>query len=142
MSSTDIPARSASPVPRVAIGAVAAAILCIAVNTGVAALAKSWTGHGSQTGLMLIAYGPLTAIGVIAGTAGWASVRHYAAQPRAVLRVLVPAVVVVSLVPGVVLLFLGNGIGNVVGLWIMHIVVAVVTVAVLSRVLPLPDNAV
>lgn len=140
MSSTEIPARSTSQLPRVALGVVAAVIVCLAVNTGIAMLTKSWDTHGTQTGLILVAYGPLTAIGIIAGTAGWAGVRHYAAQPRAVLRILVPAVFVVSLIPGVVLLVVGNSVLNVVGLWVMHVVVTVVTVVVASRVLPLSEQ--
>lgn len=138
MTSTDIHVRAAAP--RVALGVLAAVAISLIANTGVALLTRSLVHDGTQTGLMPIAYGPLTAIGVLAGTAGWATVRRYAARPRAVLRVLVPAVVVVSLVPGIVLLAIGNSPVNVIGLWVMHLVVAVVTLLTVSRVLPLRDK--
>jgi hypothetical protein len=56
------------------------------------------------------------------------------------LRVLVPAVVAVSLVPGIVLLAIGASPLNVVGLWVMHLVVTIVTVTAAGLVLPLTDK--
>lgn len=137
MSSTDIPVPQVVPMPRLAVGVVLAIVVSIAVNTGIAFGARSLDPHGTQIGLALIAYGPLTALGVLAGSAGWAGVRRFATRPRAVLRVLVPVVVVLSFVPGVVLLAAGNSPLNVVGLWVMHLVVTAVTVTLAARVLPL-----
>jgi hypothetical protein len=136
MSST--PLRSSTP----ALGAtltVAAIVIAIIVNTGVALLAKALDSGGTHTGLILVAYGPLTTLGILAGTAGWATVRRYASRPRAVLRVLVPAVVAASFLPGVIQLAVGTNPVNVAALWVMHLVVAVVTVASASRVFPLAD---
>jgi hypothetical protein len=136
MSST--PLRSSTPALRATL-TVAAIVIAIVVNTGVALLAKAVDSGGTRTGLILVAYGPLTTLGILAGTAGWATVRHYAGRPRAVLRVLVPAVVAASFVPGVIQLTLGTSPVNVAALWVMHLVVAVVTVATASRVFPLAD---
>jgi hypothetical protein len=132
MSSTEVPVRAVAP-SRVALGVVIAIVVAVVVNTGIA------FATGTQTGLLPVAYGPLTAIGILAATGGWAVVRRRAARPRAVLRVLVPVVFLVSLVPGVVLLAVGNGAINVVGLWVMHVVVTVVTVTMLSRAMPVSD---
>jgi hypothetical protein len=139
MSSIDVPTRTLKPLSLVAFGLVAV-VIAIAVNAGIAYVTRSWDPNGTRIGLTLVAYGPMTALGVIAGTAGWAAVRQRASQPRAVLRVLVPAVVAVSFVPGIVLLVIGDSLLNVVGLWVMHLVVAVVTVTMASRVLPLTDD--
>lgn len=128
------------PMARVAVGTVAAIVVALVVNTGIAFGAAALDQGGTRIGLMPVAYGPLTALGVIAGTVGWALVRRNAARPRQLLRVLVPAVVAVSLVPGIVLLVLGNSPVNVVGLWVMHLVVTIVTVTTAARVLPLPGR--
>jgi hypothetical protein len=146
MSSTHVPTHSvpsvrpATSALRLALGIVLAIAIAIMVNTGVAWGARALSPGGSRTGLILVAYGPLTVLGVLAGTVGWLAVRRFAAQPRAVLRVLVPAVVVLSFVPGVIQLAAGTGPVDVVGLWVMHLVVAIVTVGTLLRVLPLPDK--
>jgi hypothetical protein len=123
------------------IGVVAAIVIAILVNTGIAVGTSALDPNGTKIGLMLVAYGPLTAIGVLAGTVGWAAIRRRAAHPRAVLRRLVPTVVGVSLIPGIVLLIVGETPVNVVGLWVMHLVVAIVTVTTLGWVLPLRDNS-
>lgn len=129
------------PTSRVIVAVATTVIVALIVDTGVALATKSLDSNGTRIGLMPVAYGPLTALGVIAGTVGWAVVRRRTTRPRAVLRVLVPAVVAVSLVPGGILLAVGDSPGNVGGLWVMHLVVAVLTVAMAGRVLPLPDNS-
>jgi hypothetical protein len=122
---------------RVVIGVVAAAIIAIAVNALVASGTSTLNPNGTQMGLVLTAFAPLTVIGVLAATIGWAAVRRYAANARAVLRVLVPVVLVLSFIPDFGLLFAGMADAvNLVGLLIMHVVVAVITVTALSRVLP------
>lgn len=138
MSSTAVPVRAVAP-SRVALGVVVAIVVAVVVNTGIAFATRSLDAHGTQIGLPPAAYGSLTAIGILAGTGGWVVVRRRAARPRAVLRLLVPVVFLVSLVPGVVLLAVGNSAINVVGLWVMHVVVTVVTVTMLSRALPVAD---
>lgn len=78
-------------------------------------------------------------IASVVGAVGWTIVRRRAANPRSLIRVLAPVVLVVSLVPDVLL-----GVGGaatwaaVGGLMVMHVVVAAITVAVFSRLLPLP----
>lgn len=136
--STHVHPQSDTSTVRVAIGVLAAAVVSIAVNTGVALGALALDPTGTRMGLDLIAYGPLTVIGVLAGTIGWAAVRRYAAHARSVLRVLVPVVVVLSFIPDIGLFASGNADAvNVGGLLVMHLVVAAVTVATVSRVLPL-----
>lgn len=136
--STHVHPQSDTSTVRVAVGILAAAVVSIAVNTGIAVGALALDPNGTRVGLDLVAYGPLTVIGVLAGTIGWAAVRRYAAHARSVLRVLVPVVVVLSFIPDIGLLASGNADAvNVVGLLLMHLVVAVVTVATVNRVLPL-----
>jgi hypothetical protein len=123
---------------RVALGLAAAAVVAIAVNTTVALGATALSSDGTRTGLNLPAYASLTVIGVLVGAIGWAAVRRYAANARAVLRVLVPTAVVLSFIPDIALLVTGAADAtNVAGLLVMHVVVAVVTVTAVSRVLPL-----
>ena len=123
---------------RVALGLVAAAVVAIAVNTGVALAALALDPNGTRTGLDVVAYAPLTVVGVLIGTIGWAAIRRYAAHARSVLRVVVPVVVVLTFIPDTVLLLTGAADGiNTVGLMVMHVVVAAATVAAVSRVLPL-----
>jgi len=138
--STHVHRRPATPTSRVALGVAVAVVISVIVNTGIAIGITSLAPDGTRTGLMPVAYGPATALGVLAGTAGWAAVRRYASRPRAVLRVLVPGVLALSFVPGIFLLTVGNGLVNVVGLWGMHLVVALVTVTMASRFLPLADK--
>lgn len=139
MNSTDAHIHPVPRLPFVALGVVSAIVIALIVNTGVAFGAEALE-QGTRTGLMPIAYGPLTALGVVAGTVGWAAVRRYATRPRAVLRVLVPVVVALSLVPGIVLLAIGTSPVNVIGLWVMHLVVTVATITIAIRVLPLADE--
>jgi hypothetical protein len=119
---------------------VLAIVVAIAVNTGIAFATKSLDANGTQIGLPPVAYAPATALGIIVATIGWTMVRRRSARPAALLRVLVPAVLVVSLIPGVILLVTGDSAVNIVGLWIMHLVVTAVTVTTLSRVLPVADT--
>lgn len=140
MNSTDAHIQPVLRLPRVALGVVSAVVVALIVNTGVA-FGTEALEQGTRTGLLPVAYGPLTILGVIAGTVGWAAVRRYAARPGAVLRVLVPVVVALSLVPGIVLFAIGTDPVNVIGLWVMHLVVTVVTITVAIRVLPLADES-
>ncbi|MFI9380937.1 DUF6069 family protein [Kutzneria sp. NPDC052558] len=123
---------------RVLLGIAIAAVVAVALNAVVAFGATALNPNGTHMGLVVIAYAPLTVAGVLAGVLGWAAVRRYAANARAVLRVLVPAVVVLSFIPDFGLLISGMAdVVNLVGLLVMHVVVAVVTVTAVSRLLPL-----
>jgi hypothetical protein len=123
---------------RAAIGLVAAAVVAIALNTGVALGALALDPNGTRMGLDLVAYAPLTVVGILAGTIGWAAIRRYAARARSVLRVVVPFVVLLTFIPDLTLLFTGVADGaNTAALMVMHLVVAAVTVTAVSQVLPL-----
>jgi hypothetical protein len=137
MNRTD--AQGAGSTARVVLAVVAAIVVSVAVNTGIALATKSLETGGTRIGLIPVAYGPATALGIIVATIGWTIVRRRSARPAALLRVLVPAVLVVSLIPGVILLVLGNSALNIVGLWVMHLVVTAITVTTLSRALPVAD---
>jgi hypothetical protein len=136
--STHVHPHADTSTARVALGLAAAAVVAIAVNSAVAVGAIALSPAGTRMGLDLVAYAPLTVVGVLIGTIGWAAVRRYAAHARAVLRALVPTAVVLSFIPDIALLVTGTADAvNVAGLLVMHVVVAVVTVTAVSRVLPL-----
>ncbi len=121
-------------------GRVITAWFLAAVGSVVAVVVIATTGkaigvsHAQQLGV-----GPLmllTVFGVAAGTVGWTVVSRWAADPEASLRRLVPAVLVVSYVPDLLL-----GLGSVSGgaavtLAVAHTAVFAVTIPVLRRLLP------
>lgn len=89
------------------------------------------------------AYTPLVIIGVVAGAMGWLVIVRRAASPRAVLKWLVPAVLLVSFIPDVLLGMgllggeAGMTVGGTVALMIMHVAVAAVAVPVFARLMPI-----
>jgi len=86
-------------------------------------------------------YLPLTVLGVLAGAIGWQIIRRRATRPAAVLRWLVPTVVVLSFIPDIAVGAAGGspGVswGAVSALMLMHLTVAAVAVAVYRRLMPL-----
>ncbi|WP_214404215.1 DUF6069 family protein [Pseudonocardia lacus] len=129
------------PVPtaaRVGLGLLAATAVAVLGNALVSLLVLAVGPGGVEKGLRPVEYVTLTIAGVLIGTVGWALVRRFAPNPRAVLRVLVPVVVVLSFGADLALLAGGTGLLNAVGLMVMHVVVAAATVPTLARVLPLP----
>jgi uncharacterized protein DUF6069 len=124
--------------PRVAVGVLAAAVVALVGNTLVALAVSALRPGGVVKGLSFVEYGSLTVVGVLVGTAGWVLVRRTSRRPRAVLRVLVPVVVVLSFGADIGLMAGGTTLLNAVGLMLMHVVVAAATVFALARVLPLP----
>jgi hypothetical protein len=128
----------------VAGGLVAAAIVATALNAAVAAIAHAAGASSELRALQLQSYAGLTVLGVLAGAAGWAIVRAGTRSPRRVLRLLAPAVVLVSFVPDVLVGVSdgmpGAGWGGAVALMVMHVVVAAVAVGTYLRVLPLPAD--
>jgi hypothetical protein len=129
------------------LGALAAATATAAVgsvlaNTVIALLARAAGASPDFQPLQFGAYLSLTVIGVLAGAIGWQVVRRRSANPTALLRRLVPAVVVLSLIPDVVIGFddtyPGVSWGAVAALMLMHVAVALVAVPVYRRFLPLP----
>jgi hypothetical protein len=138
MTSSLATPRQSTTAARTALGLLAAAVVAVLGNALIALLVSSLAPGGVEKGLLFPEYATLTVAGVLLGTAGWALVRRFARRPRAVLRVLVPVVLVLSLVPDLALLAGGTSVANVVGLMLMHVVVAAALVPVLARVLPLP----
>jgi Family of unknown function (DUF6069) len=133
---SSIQVRPVVPMPRLAVRVVVAILVSVVVNYGIAWAISTLDPAGPRIGLSPVEFGPATVLGVLAGIAGWAVVRRRATRPRSVLRVLVPAVVVLSFIPDAVLVG-PSSLVNMLGLWIMHVVVAVVAVTVASRAYPL-----
>lgn len=129
---------------RTGIGAVA---LAVVVNVVIATLIAYLIGRlaialGAPATTMQYQVPVLAVIILIAsiiGAVGWSIVGRRSANPRALIRVLAPLVLVVSLVPDL-LLGVGGAAGwpAVIGLMVMHVAVAAITVATFSRLLPLP----
>jgi uncharacterized protein DUF6069 len=138
MTSTVSPQQQSPTAAGVGLGLLAAAVVAGLGNALVALLVSAAGPGGVAKGLQPVEYVSMTIVGVLVGTAGWALVRRSARDPRAVLRVLVPVVVVLSFGADLALLAGGTSVLNVVGLMVMHVVVAGALVPVLARVLPLP----
>jgi len=138
---------SSNTAPRLSIlriigGVVLAAVGAIAVNSLIAWLAIAAGAATPFMPLQPTGVITFTVIGVVAGAIGLAIIRRVSAQPRAVLRVLVPSVVALSLIPDVILLVTGiqpnTSVLGVAALMTMHLVTAVIAVSVFARVMPLP----
>ncbi|MDF9716699.1 hypothetical protein INN71_07075 [Nocardioides sp. ChNu-153] len=137
------PAAAGAGTPvRVAVGILSAAVVAALANLAVAAVARAL---GASDDFVPLQAGPVvtwSVIGVVVSAVGWALVRARTRNPRRVLRVLVPVVLAVTLVPDVLLGVAGDmpGVswGAVAALMVMHVVVVAVAVPVLVRVLPLP----
>ncbi|MCP2241595.1 DUF6069 family protein [Lentzea aerocolonigenes] len=138
---TDTTATTRSSGVLTAVGVVAAAAVATALNAAVAAIAHAAGASPEFQALQLPTYATFTVLGVLAGAAGWAIIRARARNPRRVLRVLVPAVLLVSLVPDVLVgasaALPGASWGGAVALMVMHVVVTVVAVGAYLRLLPL-----
>ncbi|MEU6196684.1 DUF6069 family protein [Streptomyces sp. NPDC047061] len=123
--------------PLVVAGGVLGAIVVSSVaNTLIALIAHAVGAPDDFQPLKASSYVFLTAVGVVLGSAGWAVVRKAAKDPGALVRRLVPAVVVVSFVPDF-LLFGDGGATGVLALLLMHVIVAVIAVFTYRRVMPL-----
>lgn len=141
MSATSTPAVRTRPPAAIAallVPIVVGSLACAAIAAVVGAIA---TIPSEFSPLTPGAYLTLTTIGIIAGMIGWEIVRRRAANPAAVLRVLVPVVVLLSLVPDVMLGVSESSPGTtwpgVIGLMLMHLAVAAVAVASFAKFLPL-----
>ena len=129
----------------VAGGLAAAAVIAVALNATVAAIAHAAGAPPDFSPLLLPTFALFTVAGIVIGAVGWARIRARSAHPRALLRRLVPVVLVASYVPdllvGISGLLPGTTWGAVTGLMVMHIVVVGIAVPSYSLVLPLPGNA-
>ena len=130
----------ASRAGTVLIGVTAAAL----GNLMVAALAHAAGASQDFRALHAATFLPLTVIGFLAGAGGWATIRSRSTHPARLLRRVVPAVLLVSFVPDV-LVYSGGSMpgtsgGAVLALAVMHVVTAACALPTYQRVLPLPSE--
>ncbi|MFD1543564.1 DUF6069 family protein [Nonomuraea guangzhouensis] len=133
-----VPSASAG---RIAGGLAAAVLAALVVNAVIAVLALAAGASDGFPPLQASSYISLTVVGVLAGAAGWAAVRRWSRQPATVLRLLVPIVVAVSLLPDIAMFFTAmqpntTALG-VVALMVMHVATAAVAVPLFAWTLPL-----
>jgi hypothetical protein len=120
-----------------AVGVLAAIVAASAVNSVLAVIARAVADKPDDFGpLDPGSYIFLTAVGVILGAVGWGVVRRVSKEPVALLRRLVPAVVVLSFIPDF-FLFGDGGVVGVIALLLMHVAVAAIAVPVYRSVIPL-----
>ncbi|RPF38991.1 DUF6069 family protein [Streptomyces sp. TLI_185] len=123
--------------PLVVVGGVLAAIVVASAADAVLALLALAAGAPDDfKPLKASSYIFLTAVGVVAGAVGWAIVRKVSKAPEALVRWLVPTLVVISFVPDF-LLFGAGGATGVGALLLMHVVVAAAAVFTYRKVMPL-----
>jgi Family of unknown function (DUF6069) len=139
------PATAAAPWRRVTAMLGTVTVAAVIINYGVATLAKDLGASPGFAPLTLPVFGAFTAAGVTAGWLGWHQIQRRAARPWAVLRVLVPAVAVLSLVPDLLLLALrfipGTTTAGVAALMTMHLVVTATAVPGYLIATPRPRQA-
>ena len=124
-----------------AVAAAVGAVGGLVINTGVATLAQTLFDIPSEfQQLTLPVYGFLTIVGAIVGAIGWHLIATRSRNASGVLRVLVPTVLVLSLIPDVLLLVNesqpGTTTAGVIALMLMHVGVAVAAVPAYRRFIP------
>ncbi len=112
----------------------------LVVNTVIALVARGLGVPSEFMQLTLPVYGPLTVIGTLIAAIVWRLVVNRSADAGRVLRVLVPVVLVLSLIPDVMLLATksqpGTTTGGVIALMLMHFGVAAAAVPVYWKLMP------
>jgi hypothetical protein len=112
----------------------------LVVNTLIAVAARALGTPDEFQQLTLPVYGMLTVIGAVIAAIAWRLIVNRSRNAAGVLRVVVPAVLLVSLIPDVLLLTSksqpGTTTGGVVALILMHFGVAVVAVPAFRRLMP------
>jgi Family of unknown function (DUF6069) len=124
-----------------AVAAAVGAVGGLVINTVVATLARTLFDIPSEfQQLTLPVYGFLTVVGAIVGAIGWHLIATRSRNAAGLLRVLVPTVLVLSLIPDVLLLVSGSQPGTttagVVALMLMHVGVAVAAVPAYRAFIP------
>jgi hypothetical protein len=124
-----------------AVAAAIGAVGGLVINTVIATLARALFDIPSEfQQLTLPVYGFLTVVGAIVGAIGWHLIATRSRNAAGVLRVLVPTVLVLSLIPDVLLLVTdsqpGTTTAGVVALMLMHVGVAVAAVPAYRRFIP------
>ncbi len=113
----------------------------LVINSVIALLARTLFDIPAEfQQLTLPVYGFLTVVGAIIGAIGWHLIATRSSNATGTLRVLVPAVLVLSLIPDVLLLVSGSQpgttTGGVVALMLMHVGVAAAAVPAYRRFIP------
>ncbi|WP_405854689.1 DUF6069 family protein [Streptomyces sp. NBC_01515] len=117
-------------------GVIAAIVLASAADTVIAQLALTAGAPDDFQPLKAPSYIFLTTLGIVAGAIGWAILRKVSKDPQALVRWLVPALVLVSFVPDF-LLYGDGGATGVAALLLMHVTVATAAVVTYRKVMPL-----
>lgn len=130
---------TATPTATTAVRLGFALLAAAAANTAIALGAVALDDGGIRMGLSPASYLPATVIGLLLGTVGWFVLARRA--PKA-LRVVVPAVLVLTWVPDLLLLTAGATAANVIGLMLMHLVVTAAVVTALRPTLTPATGAV
>jgi hypothetical protein len=117
----------------------AAGFVVAGIATSIIAAVVSGLGAGFMP-LTPALYLPFVLVGLLGAYLGWRIIRASVSRPFAVLRVLVPVVLVLSFVPDVALLIIGfipgaTPLGGI-ALMTMHLAVAAVAVPVAQKLLP------
>lgn len=124
---------------RIALAAVVAAVLTGAVNAAIAliAVALGATATPPLTPAIDIAFSVVTSV---AGAIGWTIVNRRSADPRRVLKVLAPALLLVSFIPDIALgaaTAATTGSAPILALALMHVASIGIALPVYARLLPL-----
>jgi hypothetical protein len=121
----------------------AAAAASVVVNWLISAVARGPLGASDDLqGLTPPAFVSLTVIGVLAGAVGWRLITRRSARPAALLRRLVPVVLVLSFIPDVLLLTgdaPGADLVGVLALMAMHVAIVAIAVPLFRRFMPAGD---
>jgi hypothetical protein len=124
----------------VALTLAGAAVVAVGANSVVALTAISAGASTAFLPLTVAVYGPLTVVGLVAGFAGWYIIRARSTRSVAILRVLVPALLVASFIPDTVTAIVGfipdGSLTGYVALMLMHPIVVAVGVPVFQRLAP------
>jgi hypothetical protein len=140
VTTTDRPVRRAArPLPA-ALTLVAALAAAAVADTAIALLALALGADARMGALSPAVLVPFTVLGMLVACGGWLLVRRLVRDPRRVLRVLVPALLVLSWIPDVAVGVSGGMPGvtviGVVALMTMHVVAAACSVAAMQRIAP------
>jgi uncharacterized membrane protein (UPF0182 family) len=129
--------RTTSTARGIALSVTVAAVASAVVNTVISLLAQALGADASKImGLTPPLYIGFAVIGLLIAALAWSAVRAKASNPAAVMRWLVPAVVLISLIPDALVAVGMSAVGGI-ALGLMHLVVAAAGVAAFRRFLPL-----
>ncbi len=110
------------------------------INTVIALAARGLGAPDEFKQLTIAVYGPLTVIGALLATVAWRLIVNHSGNAARVLRIVVPVVLVLSLIPDALLLSSdsqpGTTTGGVIALMLMHFGVAAAAVPAFRRLMP------